>query len=257
MEERPYEHVKVTVEGAVCTIAIDRPDRKNAIGPRTVNELLYAVDDARDDPAIRVLVLTGAGAVFSAGGDLQSMAMGDLPPRGDYADLLLRFRSLGKPTIARVNGLALGGGLGIVASCDLAVAAESAVLGTPEVRRGLWPMMIMAVLARVMSRRSLLTLMLLGETLSAARAAELELVTETVPDDHLDARVGELATALAAQSPTALRLGLAAYHRMADMRLEEAVPYLRDQLYAMLGTEDAQEGLRAFRERRPPVWTGR
>ncbi|MBZ0118901.1 MAG: enoyl-CoA hydratase/isomerase family protein, partial [Sandaracinaceae bacterium] len=190
---RPYEQILVSQDGAVCTITLNRPDRKNPLGPQMVNELLYALDDARDDASVRVIVLTGAGDAFSAGGDLKQMSSGadgpKLEPRGDYSDLLLRFTKLGKPTIARVRGPAMGGGLGLVAACDFAIAAQSAVLGTPEIKRGLFPMMIMAVLCRVVSKRRLLEMMLLGDKLTATQAAGIELVTRAVPDAELDAEV--------------------------------------------------------------------
>lgn len=261
MEARPYEAITVATDGHVATITLNVPERKNPLGPQMVNELLYALDGARDDAEVRVIVLTGAGKAFSAGGDLEQMRGGGdgpkLEPKGDYVDLLLRFRDLGKPTIARIPGPALGGGLGLVASCDFAVACESAVLGTPEIRRGLFPMMIMAVLARVVPRRKLMDMMLLGEKLTAQKALDYQLVSHVVPDAELDAKVAELAGELAARSPTAMRMGLRAFHHQADRTLEEALPHLRDQLFALLGTEDAQEGLRAFFEKRDPVWTGR
>jgi enoyl-CoA hydratase/carnithine racemase len=260
MEARDYETIRVSTDGAVATIALAIPERKNPLGPLMVNELLWAFDDAKEDPAVRVVVLTGEGDAFSAGGDLKQMSQAGarkLAPKGDYVDLLLAFTRIGKPTIARVNGFAMGGGLGLVASCDFAVAKESALLGTPEIKRGLFPMMIMAVLGRVMPRRKLISMMLLGEKLSAKEALEHGILSHVVADAELDAEVARVAAALAAQSPTALRMGLAAYHRQADLALEEALPHLRDQLFALLGTEDAQEGLRAFMEKRPPVWTGR
>lgn len=261
MEERPYEQIRVSAADGVARVTLHRPDRKNAMGPQMVNELLYALDDARDDDAVRVVVITGAGGAFCAGGDLKQMAGGGdgptLAPKGGYADLLGRFTSLGKPTIARVEGVAMGGGLGLVAACDFAIAAESARLGTPEIKRGLFPMMIMAVLARVMSKRRLLEMMLLGDELDGRRAAELELVNRAVPDDALDREVDALAARLAAQSPTATRMGLAAYHRQAELALAESLPWLEGQLFALLGTEDAREGLTAFMQKREPRWTGR
>lgn len=259
MEARAYQTILVEAAEGVATITMNQPKRKNPLGPTSVNELLWALDDAKEDPAVRAVVLTGSGGAFSAGGDLKQLG-GDgpaLPPKGDFADLLLRFTTLGKPTVARVPGPALGGGLGLVASCDLAVACESATLGTPEVKRGLFPMQIMAVLGRVVPRRRLLQMMLLGERLSAAEALVAGLVTHVVPDEALDATVTELATRLAGQSPTAMRMGLEAWHRQADQPLEEALPWLRDRFVEMLGTEDAQEGLRAFFEKRPPRWTGK
>ncbi len=261
MEPHPYEQIRVTVEAGVARITLSRPERKNAMGPPMVNELLWALDDAKADPEVRVVVLTGAGEAFCAGGDLKQMSDGGegprLEPKGDYADLLLRFTALGKPTLARVNGAAMGGGLGLVASCDFAIAARSAVFGTPEIQRGLFPMMIMAMLARVLTKRRLLELMLLGDKLDAERAAAIELVNRAVPDEALDAEVDALAARLARQSPTAMRMGLAAYHHQADLALAEALPWLQQQLFAILGTEDAREGLTAFFQKREPRWTGR
>ena len=261
MEAREYRTIEASSANAVATIVLNVPQRKNPLGPQMVNELLWALDDARDDEAVRVVVLTGAGKAFSAGGDLKQMSGGgngpDLEPKGDYVDLLLRFRELGKPTVARVPGPAMGGGLGLVASCDFAVACESAVLGTPEIRRGLFPMMIMAVLARVVPRRKLMEMMLLGEKLDARRALDYGLLSHVVPDAELDDAVAALAQSLAAQSPTAMRMGLRAFHAQADRAFADALPYLRDQLFALLVTEDAQEGLRAFFEKREPKWTGR
>jgi enoyl-CoA hydratase/carnithine racemase len=261
METRPYETILARAEDGIATITLNVPERKNPLGPQMVNELLWALDDARDDADVRVIVLTGAGGAFSAGGDLKQMSGGGegpkLPPKGDYADLLLRFTQLGKPTVARVPGHCYGGGLGMVAGCDFAVACESTKMGTPEIKRGLFPMMIMAVLARVVPRRELLSMMLLGESLTAAQAKDYGLLSHVVPDAELDAKVDELAKKLAAQSPTAMRMGLAAFHHQADRSLEESVPYLRDQLFAILGTEDAREGLTAFLQKREPKWTGR
>lgn len=260
MIERDYQVITVAEDGPVATITLNIPERKNPLGPLMVNELLWALDDVRDDDAIRVVVLTGAGDAFSAGGDLKQMSAGDGPAlesKGDYADLLLRFTTLGKPTVARVRGYAMGGGLGLVASCDFAVAGESAVLGTPEVKLGLWPMMIMAVLRRVVPRRKLLSMMLLGEKLTATEALEADLVGEVVPEDELDGRVASLADQLSKQSPTAMRMGLLAYHRMSERALAEAVPELQNELFALLGTDDAREGLAAFFEKRAPVWSGK
>ncbi|MCB9593597.1 MAG: enoyl-CoA hydratase/isomerase family protein [Sandaracinaceae bacterium] len=261
MESRPYEQLEVVVADHVARVTLNRPDRKNAMGPQMVNELLYALDDAKEDAEVRAVVITGAGKAFCAGGDLKQMSSGGdgpkLEPRGDYSDLLLRFTTLGKPTVARVNGVAMGGGLGLVAACDFAIAAEGAVFATPEIKRGLFPMMIMAVLMRVMSKRRLLEMMLLGDKLSAAQAAELELINRAVPDEALDAEVDALTAKLTAQSPTAMRMGLAAYHHQADLALAEAVPWLQTQLFAVLGTEDAREGLTAFLQKREPQWTGR
>jgi len=259
--ERPYRLVEVEQEGPVATLRMNLPERKNPLGPAMVNELLWALEDAKEAASVRVIVLTGAGKAFSAGGDLKQMSGGtdgpSLPSKGDYVDLLESFAGLGKPVIARIPGYAMGGGLGLVAACHFAVASSDAILGTPEIKRGLFPMMIMAVLQRIMPRRALLRMMLLGEKLSAAEALEHGILSHVVEPDALDAKVRELSEALAANSPTATRMGLRAFHAQADLPLAEALPMLRDQLFAILGTEDAREGLMAFLEKREPRWTGR
>jgi enoyl-CoA hydratase/carnithine racemase len=263
-EARPYAKIRVSTpdaEPGVLRITLNVPERRNAIGPQMVNELLWALADAHDDASVRVVVLTGAGKAFCAGGDFGQMtgaADGPaLPPKGDYADLLLALTRAEKPIVARVNGPAMGGGLGLVAAATFAIAAEDATLGTPEVNVGLFPMMIMAVLARLVPRRKLLEMMLLGQKVSAPEALAAGLVNRVVPAAELDLAVTALAVELGKKSPITLALGLRAFAAQGDLDLAEALPLLRGKLAEVLGTEDAQEGLLAFLEKRPPVWKGR
>jgi enoyl-CoA hydratase/carnithine racemase len=259
VSERAFHKLLVSRTGARVTLTLNNPTRKNAIGAQMVNELLHALADAEADPDVRVIVLTGAGGAFSSGGDFSGMSGGEdsLPLKGDFADLLAHFARIEKPTVARVPGVAMGGGLGLVASCHFAVAAETARLGTPEIDVGLFPMMIMAPLARLVPQRRLLSMMLLGEKLSASEALAIGLVGKVVPDAELDGAVDALADALAEKAPAALRLGLAAFAKQSDLALELALPMLREKLMECLGTEDAREGLMAFMEKRKPVWKGR
>jgi len=259
LEQRAeYRHLTARREAAVATLTLSRPERKNAMGPVLINELLWALDDARDDPEVRVVVLAGAGKAFCAGADLRDMTgrgeESGLPPRGDLAQLLLRFPKLHKPVIAKVHGAALGGGLGLVASCHFAIAGSSAVLGTPEILRGLFPMQIMAVLSRLMPQRQLLEMMLLGLTVDAKTAAAWGMVTRVVADAALDEEVEQLARTLSERSPTAVRAGLSAFDQQSGKPLEETIPYLRGQLMELLSQPDAIEGLMAFMQKRPPVW---
>jgi enoyl-CoA hydratase/carnithine racemase len=259
--ERPYSMIKVAHEGAVVTVTLNNPARKNAIGPAMVNELLYALADAAEDATARVVVLTGAGDAFCAGGDFAQMTGGAaadaLPPKGDYADLLLAMINAPKPIIARVNGHAMGGGLGLVAASHFAVAVRGAKLGTPEVNVGLFPMMIMAVLQRVMPRRRLLEMMLFGERMEADDAAAMGLVSRAVDAPQLDAAVKQIADWIEAKSPITIKLGLEAFAAQDDLDLEAALPMLRERLGACLATDDAREGLMAFLQKRKPVWTGK
>jgi len=254
MEERDYQSLLVQQEGHIVTLTFNKPEKKNPLSQEMVNELLWALDDAEAADEVRVIVLTGAGNAFSAGADLKGMTAdrGKLEKKGDFDDLLLRFDTLKKPIVARIPGYVMGGAMGIIACCHFAIACESAILGTPEIKRGLFPMMIMAVLQRVVHSRELMKLILLGEKITATKAKEIGLLTEVVPDDQLDARIAELAGQLAKQSPNAMRMGLNAFNEQRKMSVEEALPYLREQLYAVLSSEDAKEGLSAFFEKREP-----
>jgi enoyl-CoA hydratase/carnithine racemase len=261
-----YSEILYEVRGAVARLTLNRPEKRNPLGPTTIGELLHALETARGDEAVRVIVLTGAGKVFSAGGDLASMGGGGTPLQatggaatrpGTFVDLNLALTRVGKPTIALVNGHALAGGLGLVVACDVAIAADDAQLGTPEINVGLWPMMIMATIFRNVPRKRGLELVMTGDKISAAEAASMGLITRAVPRDQLEAEVDALAQKLASKSPAVMRLGLEAFYRVQDLELEPALRHLEQQLVAVLATEDAREGLTAFLEKRAPSWKGR
>jgi enoyl-CoA hydratase/carnithine racemase len=162
-----------------------------------------------------------------------------------------------KPIVAKVNGHAMGGGLGLVAASTFAVASSEAQLGTPEINVGLFPMMIMAVLARVVPRRHLLKMMLLGERFDAQHALALGIVNGVVAPADLDAATKKLTDAIASKSPLTTKLGLRAFAAQDDLDLDKALPLLRDRLVEVASTADAREGLMAFMEKRQPQWTGR
>lgn len=254
----------------VLQLTLNRPERRNAIGPEMINELRWALHDAEGDAAIRAVVITGAGKAFCAGGDFAQMTGGAddgaLPPfksaegveeGGDYAALLLAMSRTAKPIVAKVNGHAMGGGLGLVAASTFAIASTAAQLGTPEVDVGLFPMMIMAVLDRLVPRRKLTAMMVLGERLDAQEAATLGLLNQAVAPDALDAAVSALCEKLAGKAPLAVKQGLAALADQDARTLADALPLLRERLGALLGTDDAREGLMAFLEKRTPKWAGK
>jgi enoyl-CoA hydratase/carnithine racemase len=261
MATREYGRIKVAREGAVETITLYNPERRNALGPQMINELLWALEDARGDAEVRVIVLTGEGKAFCAGADFAQITGGadsaKLPHKGDSTDLFLALAKSDKPVVARVNGPAMGGGLGLVAASTFAIASTEAKLGTPEIDVGLFPMMIMAVLARIVPRRRLLEMMLTGEKFDAQEAARLGIVNRVVAPEQLDAEVKKLTDAIASKSPSTVRLGLRAFAAQDDMDLEKALPMLRDRLAECLSTDDAREGLMAFLEKRAPKWTGK
>lgn len=248
----------------VARITINRPEARNALSPEVIEGLAATLLRAKQDPDARVVVLTGAGdEAFSAGGDLGGRGLrpqGFLEQheaRGRFAELFRIMNGLGKPIVARVNGYCLAGGFGLALGCDLIVASNDSSFGTPEVKRGLFPMMIMATIIRNCGRKKALELILTGKRISALEAERLGLINQAVPVEDLDVAVNALAQELAALSPAVLRLGRDAFYTMADLEFENALAYLQTMLTLNLATDDAREGVMAFLEKRPPQWKGR
>ena len=241
-----------------ATITIVDPERRNPISVETMGELLKATRRGLDDPAVRVLVYTGAGDVFSAGGDLSGSfvddAVGLHRARGALADLFRLMLRGGKPTVARVNGHALAGGFGLAVACDVTICVEDSKLGTTEVGVGLWPMIISALLVRVMPRKAALELMLTGRVIDAAEAQRLGAVSRVVPREELDEVVDETVKSLQARSGATLMFGRDAFYAMSDLGLDSALDRLQTGLTAVAMSEDAAEGIAAFLEKREPRW---
>lgn len=249
------------VEG-VRLLTLNRPKRRNALSPELVRTLALALRAADTDEDVRAVVITGAGEkAFSAGGDLGAPAgdgfLGMHEERGAFAELLKTFRRLKTPTVAAVNGMALGGGFGLVLACDLAVASSEASLGTPEIKRGLFPMMIGRLVYETLPRKAANELVLFGECIDAERAREIGAVNRVVAPGEVRAAALKLAGRIASLSPAVLGLGRRALYRQLDMPHDAALDHLHDQLTLNLQMEDAAEGVTAFFEKRDPVWKGR
>ena len=255
--------VLLVVRGSTAWITINRPDRRNALSGSVLTGIRESLEAADDNAAVRTIILTGAGdAAFSAGADLSGMDAKDgflqgHEARGLFAALFRDFWELGKPSIARVRGYALAGGFGLAMACDFVIAAEDAQFGTPEIDVGLWPYMITVPLLRVMPSRLALELMMTGRRVSAAEALRLGLVNRVVAIDELDAAVDEFAETLGRKAPSTLRLGRRSFYRATEMGADEALDYLQAMLSVTMMTEDAAEGLAAFREKRDPRWVAR
>lgn len=248
----------------IRTLTIDREASRNALDRATLEELEAALAEAGSDPATRVVVLRGAGTrAFSAGADLKELlAHRTLDERRRHFDGVARviraMHDLAVPVIARVQGFALAGGCGVAVAADFTIAAESAVFGLPEIGIGLLPMVVSAPILRATgSRKVVLDLVLSGRRVAADEALRLGLASRVVPDAALDAEIDALACQLASLSPAVLRLGKEAIYTMAEMEYGAALRYLREMIVVTAGTEDAQEGIRAFLEKRDPQWTGR
>lgn len=253
--------VRYEVSRRRATITIDDPERRNPMSVETMRGLLDRTREAMNDPDVGVLVYTGAGdRAFCAGGDLSGSFVDDPiglhRGRGDIADLFRLMLRGGKPTVARVNGHALAGGFGLAVACDVTICVDDAKLGTTEVKVGLWPMMISAVLARVMPRKAALELMLTGRVIDAAEAMTLGAVSRVVARPDLDRVVDDTVSALLALSPAALMLGKDAFNAMADADLDTALDRLQGGLTEIAMTDDAHEGVAAFLEKRSAEWSG-
>jgi enoyl-CoA hydratase/carnithine racemase len=258
-----YEQLLYEVSDGVATVTLNRPEQRNALSPQLLGELNDAVRRARGDESVRAVVLTGAGEkVFCAGADLGGFAAdAPLVEKHFGSDLFLEFfrlmPRLGKPSLCAVNGHALAGGLGLVLSCDLVIAKQGATFGTPEINVGAFPYMIMSIIYRNVPRKKVNEMILLGERLSATDAVTYGLANKAVPAEEFEAAVADWASKLASKSPVLMRLGHDAMYRQQDMALDDALDYLRSQLSLTFSTEDIQEGVRAFFEKREPEWKGR
>jgi len=257
------DEVLTGVDGAVATVTINRPAQRNALSPAVTEGLRAAFRAARDDEDVRVVVLRGAGdRAFCAGADLSTLGAGagflELhDARGEIAAVFEDLWSLGKPTIARVQGYALAGGFGLALACDLLVAADDAVFGTPEIDVGLWPYMITVPMLRAMTPKQALELMMTGRRIGADEGLRMGFVNRVVSPAELDDAVASFAASLAAKSPAVMRIGRTTFYRVVDDLATRALPYLHSQLTIGATLDDAREGMAAFIEKRPPHWTGR
>jgi 3-hydroxypropionyl-coenzyme A dehydratase len=255
--------VRYDVADRIATIALDQPDTRNALSDEVLDDLLEAFEMARDDDSVRCVVLTSTHEkVFSSGGNLAGFAA-EAPLVHKYWEtdrfprLFRLIGELGKPTLCAANGHVLAGALGLALACDLIIAREGVRFGTPEINIGVFPFMILALIYRNVPRKKATELLLLGDQISALEAERIGIVNRVVAAEEFDDAVRDWATKLAAKSPVLMRLGKDALYRAQDMALEDALEFLHTQLAIAFSTDDIQEGVKAFFEKRDPVWTGK
>jgi enoyl-CoA hydratase len=245
--------IDYAVEGHVALVVLNRPEKKNAINHQMRKELYAALVDIRDNAQVWVAVLSGAGNTFSTGHDLGESLAGS--PTVDQLYELQH--TLFKPLIAAINGACLAQGCGLALGCDILVAGDQAFFGWPQVKRGICSVSGPTLLARKIPFNIAMEYLLTGEFLGAQEALALRLVNHVVPTDEVRTRAFDLAQKIAANAPLAVRAMKETTVRTLPMRADDAYRYATQVLRELEGTEDAQEGIRAFLEKRAPVWRGR
>ena len=249
--------LSVTREGAVLRLHIDREAKRNALNGEVLGGMLAALRDPGD---ARVVLVTSEGKVFCSGADLVQMAPDATglevhEGRGKLREVVLAMADCPLPVVASVQGLCLAGGVGLIMGCDVVLAAEEAAFGLPEVDLGLWPFMVSALLARHVSPKRAMEMMLSARRVPAREAHEMGLISRVVSD--LPAETAALAASLAGKPPVATRLGKAAFKAALESSLEAGLEAMQAQLSLLNTTQDASEGVRAFLEKRTPNWSGR
>ena len=253
------DHVIYCEENHVAHITINREEQRNAITVEAIAFFLSYLDRAEADQSVRAVLVSGAGEkAFCTGAQLgDGVSAEGKKAFEDYARLLKRLATFPKPTVARVKGFCLAGGMGFMLACDIVIASEDSLFGTPEVNVGLWPMMIGALIFRNVPRKKAMEMIMMAERLTAAEALVMGLITRVVPAEELDDAVGRILKSLVAKSPIGMMIGKDAFHKADNMPLEEALDFLSLKLVEVASTEDAREGITAFIEKRSPIFQGR
>ena len=259
-----FMHLEIELDGPVATIWMNRPDLHNAFDEDLIAELTAACKALDGDDDVRVVILAGRGKSFSAGADLNWMKCAadngvadNLDDARALARMLRTLAEMGKPTIARVQGAALGGGMGLAAACDIAVASTKAVFATSEVRFGIIPSAISPYVLRAIGARQAYRYFQSAERIDAARAREIGLVHEAVDPEHLDARVREIVSALLQGGPLAQAAAKSLIRAVNNQPINDnLVEDTAHRIAHLRATPEAQEGIAAFLDKRPPGWSG-
>ena len=247
----------------VTTLTLNRPQARNALSQGMLTTLLTTFREIAGDQTVRVVILAGAGPAFCAGHDLKEIRAAGYAREytealfGDCAELMQAIVKLPQPVIARVHGIATAAGAQLVASCDLAIAADDTRFATPGVNIGLFCSTPMVALSRNVAHKHALQLLLTGDLIDAPTALRIGLVNELVPAAELENHTLALARKIASKSALTVAIGKEAFYRQAELSLAEAYAYTKEVMVANLEARDAQEGINAFIDKREPVWCGR
>lgn len=255
-----YEAILVERDAPVATITMNRPERRNALSVDMMNELIDAFKTLGRDKEVRAIILAANGPAFSAGHDLRELVGGTI---NNYryvfdvcTELMTTIQAIPQPVVAQVQRIATAAGCQLVATCDLAVAAEEARFATPGVKIGLFCTTPMVALSRAVGRKRALQMLLTGEPVPAHRAAEWGLVNQVVPAEELGSAARALALSIAHASPLTVALGKQAFYSQIDLDQPKAYAYAKEVMSMNALAVDAQEGMCAFLEKREPTWVG-
>ncbi len=254
------EHLLVRIDHRAARITLNRPEKRNALSLALMEELIAVLDEVAAKPEVRAIVIEGAGPAFSAGHDLGEMVGRDAEFYDHLFDvctvLMETIHRVPQPVIASVHGIATAAGCQLVAACDLAVAADGTRFATPGVKIGLFCSTPMVPLSRAVGRKRALELLLTGDPIDAATAREWGLVNRVVPAEELEDAVSALVEKIAGSSPLTVRIGKEAFYEQVELAEHDAYELTRGVMAANAQAGDAQEGIGAFLEKRPPIWSG-
>jgi len=246
----------------ICTLTLNRPERRNPLSTAMLSALQDQFDAIAKDKSVRVVVIAANGPVFSSGHDLKEMRA-DSSYDAIHAlfqqcsRMMTTITQMPQPVIARVHGIATAAGCQLVAACDLAVAADTARFGTPGVTNGLFCSTPMVALTRAVGRKAAMEMLLMGELVDANTALRFGLVNRVVPTEKLDETVAEFAESIAGRSTLTISTGKGAFYKQMEMDLVEAYDFTSDIMARNMQAHDAQEGIDAFLQKRPPEWQDR
>jgi enoyl-CoA hydratase/carnithine racemase len=257
-----YKYLHYVLDGAIGNITMNRPEKRNALSLELLEELNHLLSLIGRDRDVRAVILKGEGKVFCAGHDISQLAGGhQMTYFEQIFDVCVRvmnkIQGLPQPVIAQVQGVATAAGCQLVAACDLAVAEEDALFGTPGVKIGLFCTTPGVPLVRAIGRKRALEMLLTGRMISAQEAVQHGLINKAVPAERLSQEAQALAETIAQASPLVIRMGKEAFYTQVNLADRQAYDYAKQAMVASLFAEDAQEGLSAFLEKRKPTWTGK
>lgn len=259
-----FLHIKTAKAGHLFTITLARPEKRNAFTPTMAEEIIFALAYAHYETDIRCVVLKAEGPVFCAGADLNAFHDASantinptLPAIGEEARLGDAFNELLKPCIAQIEGPVLAGGFLMICGCTFVFSVREATFSLPEVKRGIWPMQVMASLLPIMPERKILEMSITGKAYSGQEALEMGLITHLTDKDRIAAEVIALGTQICKSAPLAIQCGMRGLQKIQNLPQSEQHAFLKSELDKLLQTEDAREGALAFREKREPIWKGK